>query len=193
MVKNTWDAVNEYYRLLLEKEPARVKDLVQQWTDGFQSHPLKGFFDPEGVELDYETPLEAYRGCLAIGIIPPPKVQLGLELCFDTYTIKRGTVEYEELFHGERKSKVGNHSAQIYTDSVYSAFHEEIEMYDCAARLAAAQVEDGEELTLTSKVIAPAQASVAKSFLDKNPEIWPDVDSFLRGYRRWREQQKKAK
>ncbi len=143
------------------------------------------------------TPIEAIHHWVDEGNMPPPELLICLENCIIIYGLSAAIGEaynLENVFFGPTKKGVGNHAQRQYSSSkrnqeTYFSFH----MYVANFK------------GLENDHIDPINyESLAVSFFDEKdrndkrrwdifpggdgfkPSPQPDIDSFLRGYRRWK-------
>jgi hypothetical protein len=147
-----------------------LEDLEETWKllEHHYNNPMEGLIDRSSMEQ--QTPLGAFRNMIEAGLYPPPEVLLALDDCFALYMALRGEVELEQIFFGNKKRGVGNYAARTYKDKAYK--HLSI------------------VLRINRFIEQKTQVEIAESVIDLF-ELKDDVDSFLRGYRRYVERLKK--
>lgn len=111
------------------------------------------------------TPFNAFRYFIESGIYPPPEVLLAIDECLNLYMDLGGKIELEEVFFGTKKSGVGNYSARQKNDEVYK---------EMLITIALNKVSDSNN----------SLAEIAEELINSN-NLNNDVDSFLRGFRRY--------
>jgi hypothetical protein len=111
------------------------------------------------------TPFNAFRYFIDSGIYPPPEVLLAIDECLNLYMDLGGKIELEEVFFGTKKSGVGNYSARQKNDEVYK---------EMLITIALNKVSDSNN----------SLAEIAEELINSN-NLNNDVDSFLRGFRRY--------
>ena len=82
-------------------------------------------FIPNNVKKQEEVlnPLSSFRYSIGLGYYPPPETLLALLDCFETYFHLAGKVELEQIFFGDRKIGIGNHSARVARENIMKHFH----------------------------------------------------------------------
>lgn len=187
--KNKWSEVKKIRDELntMEKHPDNPCMILEEsWAEIIRQYELRKkdysvYFEQE--ELSRESicgmksnPLETFQFLLSMGVYPPPELMLWLWSCFSTYFQSAGKIEMEEIFFGH-KQNAGNYAARNRRDQLYSMFEQVME---------AGVTEAGETFTQTKGV------RLLYEWMD---DCLPDVskpedpESFLRGYRRWKERQ----
>jgi len=109
-----------------------------------------------------DNPLSAFSFYLQAGYYPPPEILLAIDSAFIQYKSNAGELELEDVFFGHRKKGVGNYAARESGQSFYRLLYL-IDRHD-----------DTKGLTQITEEL----------FLEFS--IDRDIDSFLRGYRRWK-------
>ena len=163
---NTWnnndvaEAINE--RLKFEKEN-RIQigfgNLLDSW-DKIDSRL------PAHKDMSFDNPMLNFLGSLEAGYYPPPDVLVAISKCFRAYLDAKGNKSLDETFfghgHGKRKSYAYKLSKEGWS-SEYGLFYKWYELQDDVS-----------------------QEVAAEEFLTKYyPDKDVDIDSFLRGLRRW--------
>ena len=186
---NSWEYVSELKESLLSSNHmASIMEDTWQVIERHQSADEEVFNSPDDLELIEKcdaivsvTPLDTFMGCLAMGRYPPPAILLAIEKCFRVYFEQAGDLELEDVFFAKpRKQRIGNNSAQAARDLIYEAFavRFELEMFRWSTT---------EENSDKSKARRrPTLSQVAEDFLENKTTFDLDVDSFLRGYQRWK-------
>ncbi len=114
------------------------------------------------------TAIEAFKFNLEFGHYPPPEILLCIAEGFDRYVHAGGKLSLDEAFFGEKHKhgkSLPNHKSKAET---YGFFHVEVTLND-DARLSLENLAEG----YISKMRIPDSQK-------------PDVESYLRGYRRWK-------
>ncbi len=170
---NTPKSIKKFQKKLLNPdEYPGLSSLEDSWQVLNELYSHGGEFD-FGLRNDFDhgvnssdTALSSFMFCIDSGFYPPPEVLLALESCFKTYFLADGGLELEDVFFGERKKGVGNYAALKARNQLYVDFHFKVTFsHDTNTSL--------EEL---------AESMISNHISD--PDI--DIDSFLRGYRRWK-------
>jgi len=125
------------------------------------------------------SPLSAFTFYVELGFYPPPEIMLAVAGAFDNYFNSAGRLELEDAFFGERKKGVGNYAARKYRGNANKHFHFR---------------EVTERMRADHHGVRPISLEkLAEEFLadERTRDLFgigeePDVDSFLRNYRRWK-------
>ncbi len=141
-----------------------LEALEESWKllEDYYNNPIEDAVDRS--RIIQTTPLSAFRYMIEAGIYPPPEVLLALDDCFNMYMAQKGEVELEQIFFGDKKRGVGNYAAKTYKERAYK--HLQI------------------ELSINSACEHKIQIEVAERVIELF-KLTDDVDSFLRGYRRY--------
>ena len=147
-----------------------LEGLEESWKllDDYYNNPMEDVIDRSSIVQT--TPLSAFRYMIEAGFYPPPEVLLALDDCFEMYMAQRGKVELEQIFFGDKKRGVGNYAARTYKERAYKHLHV--------------------ELSLKIFCEQKNQIEVAERVIELF-KLTDDVDSFLRGYRRYVDSSKK--
>lgn len=147
-----------------------LEGLEESWKllEDYYNNPIEDVVDRS--RIVQTTPLRAFRYMIEAGLYPPPEVLLALDSCFEMYMAQRGKVELEQIFFGDKKRGVGNYAAQNYKDRAYN--HLQV------------------ELLINNAFEQKIQIEVAERVMELF-KLTDDVDSFLRGYRRYIDRLKK--
>lgn len=121
--------------------------------------------------------------------IPAPEVLIAISGAFQIYMLAGGQLELEDLFFGPAKKGVGNYSARTRKPKSY-------ENFDCFVRNGDlfADIDERKEFSQRSRedkaeeyLLYGLVPNIVKHHGYKpNYGHGVDVDSFLRGYRRWK-------
>jgi hypothetical protein len=180
--KNTWECLNELKAILEENTDIqpdasnyKLGLLEQQWMQAKSA--LSFVFDGKHVEfgrdlIDYDgenTPIELFVDMISEGLYPPPEFLMLISYILDMYFINEGDVELEEVFFGHRRKNTGNFAGRKANKRKYEKRYEKFE-----------------ETYLEVKEILDFDFSLAAfaEFYFKGEEV--DVETFLRGRRRWK-------
>jgi hypothetical protein len=125
------------------------------------------------------TTVEAFINLVSTGRYPTPELMLSLAKSFQLYFEADGELSLEEVFFGKPKQRSGNYARQSLNENRYLLFH------DCVNR------ELGENSIFN---MFTSVQELAEKFLqshatheDFDSENIVDLDTFLRGYRRWKQ------
>lgn len=118
-----------------------------------------------------DNPLEIFLSCVESGFYPPPEVMIVVASCFHNYIVGGGKKDLSEVFFGKNKSF--DISIDVPRLTKYLDF--EVNW--------AKNKNSSESLQLVAEnYIAYCSEAGNESEFDQNI----DVESFLRGYRRWK-------
>ena len=198
---NTWGRVREIRENLLSYKTV-LSEMEDDWQLITQSAAMNLKLDepldpkdPLGMRDDEKTsstPLNAFRYFLNIGLFPPPEILLAIAECFDRYFQAEGQLELEEVFFSRpRKKRIGNNSAQEARDRLYEAFCVSHSLEHLAKSHQLKKTGDDKDTAAESLQVA--LEPTAEKFLRKRGLLDLEVDSFLRGFYRWRQEFKSDK
>lgn len=124
------------------------------------------------------TALEKFSVLVDQGFYPPPEIMLSIADCFQRYLSEKGDVSLDEIFFGKPHKKRDSFSFKKSHYTRYLLFHMMVQGdYYKNQHL-------GEPLHSLEEI---AEVHLA---LSNNPDIPEDIDTFLRGYRRWKREYK---
>jgi hypothetical protein len=169
----------------LEKHPPLPPyTLSKEWSGSdtlerlSQRPPFPAYECPAEPNLTNATPLELFQSYVRRGHHPPPELLLSIAKAFDLYFQAHGKLSLEQVFFDPPLTKKqGNYSKRSikkFKGLSYLDFHEAID-YSKSTKATNTTIED-----LAMNFI---RAFVPEENHTVNEE---DLDSFLRGYRRWK-------
>lgn len=186
---NSWEwvtAIREELKTDTENYPWRAAS-EELWS------AVTAFQDDEYLQIDRDseaglTPLEAIVHWTEIPRYPPVEVLATIAEAFEIYLQAEGKLSLEDVFFGETKKSVGNYSARKARYSVFRKF----ELHNHLNYIGAHNKQEespnlemlAERYLLNGKEVLPIKEMF--SLQDENDDDIEDVDSFLRGYRRWK-------
>jgi hypothetical protein len=183
---NTHKHVDEYQKRLLDSSDYPVLDGLEQSWQVLNSY--YGNYDNNSPvinrhELRKEagTPLGCFLNLLESGFYPPPEILLALADGFRTYFTAEGHLELEEIFFGKPLRGSGNFSKRKMTGRRYIEFHLHSSLDYMKAK------RNGKKPPTLEK---SAENWINDEVFGLQNEV--DVDSFLRGYRRWRKNNRRT-
>lgn len=127
-----------------------------------------------------ENPLLAFQFITDIGYFPPPEILLAVSCCIKQYLNSGGNISLDEAFFGKSHKKTDSFAYAHHKEyNKYGVFHLRWAKSDCVYK--ANGFTDISSLPLETR---------AEQFLDETfgKDAWTeeiDLESFLRGYRRW--------
>ena len=121
-----------------------------------------------------ETPLGSFTSNVDMGFYPPPEIMLAISSCFERYQNSGGDISLDEAFFGSKHKKRNSPPYFQRKKYKYFVFH--------SLWVAGPRRKVNDKLTSLEKL--------AEDYLDDllGEPGWRDsidIDSFLRGYRRW--------
>lgn len=185
---NTRHRAEEYLRLLTDDSVADypvLDGLAASWEVLSEFYGKRSDFpgiDDDGPLIErygdsYSgSPLEAFLFCVEMGFYPPPELVLAVADGFRHYMDAAGDKSLDMAFFGEEHKKKSSLSFQAKRLGEYRAFH-----WFYIANLVRAEQGEVEQLS---------QEELAEDFLKSElrpPTHGEDIETFLRGYRRWKE------
>jgi hypothetical protein len=131
----------------------------------------------ENPDLTASSPMENFCFHIDGGFYPPPEVMLTIYMCFEKYLTSGGDTSLDEAFFGKPHKKHESHAGQRSKKSKYFAFHKlYVELRQGHLEATGQPKESLEEL---------AEAYFSSMLYTGDTDI--DIDTYLRGYRRWKE------
>ena len=127
--------------------------------------------------------VHAFMSSVLEGSFPTPEVMLSIAKSFDLYLTAAGDLSLEEVFFGRPKRRGGNFAFRWHKELTFQYFHDTV------------LGEKGRLASLDQKFHIN---DLAEKFLtynyanDAGDKRRIDVDTFLRGYRRWRREFEKS-
>jgi hypothetical protein len=123
------------------------------------------------------TTVHAFVRSVIAGEYPTPEIILSLAKSFDLYLTAAGELSVEEVFFGRPKKRAGNFAGRSIRDLRFLFFHDTV-------RREKVMVEgSGKKFSLYDE----ANHFLTYERMDDDGNVGHyDVDTFLRGYRRWR-------
>jgi len=161
-------------------------DTLECLSSSAQNTNIAGMSDEEvhGLPPITNNPLEIFLRLVKRGHYPPPELLLSVTKAIDLYFIANGKLSLEEVFFdpppSARQGNYSKRSVKRFQEFSYLDFHE--------------LVMDSKEASTPDRTLVNIE-ELALSFLhlyseDKTDELPEDnLESFLRGYRRWRRAQ----
>ncbi len=132
-----------------------------------------------------DSPLEILHFCMADDLItyPPPEILWVIAKQFQWYMEKEGDITLEEAFFGKPIKSKGNYAKRMADETklLYEAFHRKLK-----ATPTISQPELLEKICI-SPPSDNNQNDALRKIYEKNQANENFQDSFLRGYRRWKE------
>lgn len=129
-------------------------------------------------ELIAKDPLRAFNYYVNRGFYPPPEILYTITQAFNLYFIAGGKFSLEDMFFGEETKWVGNEAARKRRDIGYEHF----QVYFQFTRRG--EFSGSRKKRSLEKVAEEFFESLFFIDADERPEI----DSFLRGYSRWKKE-----
>lgn len=125
------------------------------------------------------TPVHAFLDTVIRGRYPTPEIMFSIAKAFELYFIAAGELTLEEVFFGKPRRRSGNFASRSIRELRYLFFHDTLQR-----QMAIASV-----LGKKYSILEEASNFLSHEYMDEEGKIGHfDVDSFLRGYRRWRKE-----
>lgn len=184
---NSWRYAR-LFRIPLERQRAsKQTDLESALTlnqpyaqipDGYEhTKDCEDYIDD--IESVLSSPVEAFVDYVNAGTTPPSYITIALAKGFEHYLESGGKIDLEEVFFGKTVRGQGNFAQRAQLDLNYEDFQIEAIGYVFTDFDGKTTSSNPDSLTTT-----------AECFLTRN-DINIDVDSFLRGFRRWQQRELK--
>lgn len=212
---NTWEAADALRQeLLSEDDPENESPLERAWVSAMDfSWEKQVFLDETMEEMDWlkfrnryrnkYSPAEALGHWVSRDSIPPPELLYCVSQCISVYmfsALAQEVVTLEEVFFGPPKKGKGNH-AQSTVSSMsnppYEEFHSYLQEIKDKDGLCNIPQEDLAEIFFDERekkykkwmdeIPADAPDCIQPKPGDRATREPPEIDTFLRGYRRWKE------
>lgn len=177
---DTWNYVRELRKKFEGyKEGYELDSLNQSWellsefySEGFDGELIIRSDD----ERTSETPIGAFRYYIEMGFYPPPEILMAIADAFEMYFKTSGKLSLEEAFFGPEKKWVGNKAVRKAKDSIFKNFNLFVQLARRRSNKCDLPLPPAENL---------AEDYFNSNFMKHNNSI-PDIDTFLRNYRRWK-------
>lgn len=153
-------------------------DFIGYFSTLSQQPPFPTYECPTEPTLANATPLELFQSYVRRGHHPPPELLLSIAKAFDLYFQAHGKLSLEQVFFAPPLTKKqGNYSKRVikkFKGLSYLDFHEAIDY--------------SKNVGTTNKTIEELAIKFIKTQVpEENHTVnEEDLDSFLRGYRRWK-------
>lgn len=122
-------------------------------------------------------PVDTFMSELRYGCIPSPEILASVYRCFNLYYLANGSLSLEEVFFGKPVKRAGNYSKRRFAKDVYSNFHFSV---------IRSEHQDGFELKdFAIQYIKNAEEEPTLNYFHEE-----NIQSFLKGYERWKKEQK---
>lgn len=187
---NTWEWVRAQRKLLAtdtENYPYResVEDMWAHMESYYLMCGCSSLVERDADELSGENPVMALLYFDEMGFYPPPELLTTIVDAFKIYLISGGRLSLEEAMFGPAKKGVGNFAARKWKKKNYARF----EIFITFTR-ASKNREGKPKVNLEELAEEYIKNTYEMNTFDKdnlNSEYEEeDVDSFLRGFRRWK-------
>lgn len=189
-IKNTWSNVRSWRKEFTKKDVDNYPILSSHeelWAISSQIN--SGVVDRDDDEKTAATPIEAFMYLTEMGFQSPPEILMTIRECFETYFAAGGTLSLEEVFFGREKPSIGNYASRQRKSVLYKQF-------SIAVSLDNIQAKHQKIKRLSLDVIAENMFQRHRELiyklkgdelaLDELQDNFPDTESFLRGWRRWK-------
>ena len=134
------------------------------------------------------TPLDVFQDYLSDGFYPPPEYLLWFSKIFQDYYWPDNDLDLEELMFGRKTPAVGTENKRYWRENIYKSFVS----YMDSKRFWKAVDEIGRKHNNQPPIqnSKEKQIQMAKDFIN-DQQLDIDLDSFLRGFRRYRKKKDK--
>lgn len=145
---------------------------------------------PDRREIRFETsPVESLQFWRSLPSYPPPEVLMAIEDAFAVYFRAEGRLSLEEVFFGPVKKGVGNYAARKAAENQdYATFDHYVESFPYRYP----ELKGASQIAMLEKFFEHKRL-ISKNFEDSEADMNIDLDSFMKGYRRWRKRKADAK
>tara|TARA_B110000879_G_C11064574_1_gene468080 strand:+ start:117 stop:1019 length:903 start_codon:yes stop_codon:yes gene_type:complete len=175
--------------------PSMQLEAIEQLKSDWNKIPQEDFQSHISATLpntNYTNTAEMFVGELNSGRIPPLEVLVSIAKCFSLYFEAEGDLNLESVFFGKPIKKKGNYARRRYRDSLFANFHD---LYKRDTRLRESLNNNDknhyklamEEFSANFLLNTDISNALTDKDINEASEDWDKVDTFLRGYRRWKE------
>jgi len=170
--------VNEYLDDVLEEEGGNTELYLifgDEWERTYEENRSFGLEARQNPQTHGNTLVDVFKSYIDdYDLYPPPEILRAMVEAFDTYFAAKGQLSLEEVFFGKTKKGIGNYAARRNSEvggGLYGIFN----IY---------KIMEAKDKTLSE---------AAESYLEREKMLHValgipfdmDVDTFLRGLRRW--------
>lgn len=157
--------------------------LQEQWADSEDIEYIIGLGERRNPKKIAATAVEIFQHYLEMGFIPPPEILLTISDMFKTYFASDGALSLEDVFFGKVKRGVGNYAARKDSDRLYRDFNFFLSFKKFS--FADQSMTKKAELFFLDREKDRERLFAIVNVTYKQSEL-PDIDNFLRQYRRWK-------
>lgn len=136
------------------------------------------------VELSDIPPLDNFEYHVEMGFYPPPEIMMAIQLCFHKYLASGGDISLDEAFFGTAHKKRDSYAYQKNHKWKFGIFH------NLYVVLRQRSLEKSGEPCKSMEALAEEYLTDLFSSVE---HAGIDIDTFLRGYRRWKNHYKMGK
>jgi hypothetical protein len=195
---NSWEYFNEIAKHHEENKDNLIGNisLEDMWETLVKEQTFYGFEDEPfcilkkrlSKERKCSTPLEVFQDYLTDGLYPPPEYLLWFSKIFDDYYWPDNDFDLEELMFGRKTPAVGTENKRYWKKKKYESFVSYMESKNFR--------EAFEKIGRKHNDLPPIQPSnekltqLAGDFINER-QLDVDLDSFLRGFRRYKKNKDK--
>lgn len=131
------------------------------------------------------NPVSSFEYYLDLGFYPPPEIMMVLGDALRLYFAGAGQFSLDEVLFGDKHKKTSSFAYKKYKKFKYQFFDTHVNF--------SRRKEDGSNQSLEAVMLKVLEEtnSVTMAMLRFDPEV--DIDAFLRGYRRWKQDIKEGK
>ncbi len=133
-----------------------------------------------------KTPIDAFLHHVFSGQYPSPEIMLAIAKAFKLYLHAGGRLTLEEVFFGKSKKGGGSRAKRFHRETMFMIFHNTVRREKITSGISK---EMGLSYRSKDSLEDIAERFLLNLELDENEYASnePDVDSFLRAYRRWKD------
>ena len=173
---NNWDETRKYRAKLLTAEGSILAGFEEDWK---ALEEILMVVNREDDEKTATTPLSAFLFHIDCGIYPPPEILMTIAACFKRYSEAGGDLTLEDCFFGSPGKGKSIYSKRRSREKPFESF----QFY---VRLCLLGEHVGKRDKMSIESIAEEFFHDPDNIIGRyEPDI--DIDTFLRGYRRWKE------
>lgn len=150
--------------------------LSRYYGDDYDGTPL--IPRVENPDRTAENPLESFKYHVEMGFYPPPEIMTVIQLCFQKYLASAGDISLDEAFFGAPHKKRESYAYRKNHIWRFQSFHAlQVVLHQKHLKATEQPKKSLEQL---------AEEHLSSLFSGDDAGI--DVDTFLRGYRRWKQE-----
>ncbi|MEP1384364.1 MAG: hypothetical protein ABJK64_11320 [Paraglaciecola sp.] len=188
--KNTWENVRKWQQEFTKEDVDNYPVLSShEFLWGLFEQVNGRIIDRNEIEKYARSPIESFLYLTDMGFSTPPEVLMVICDCFNTYFKASGELSLEEVFFGREKPALGNYASRTRKNDLYERFSIKVGLEGISAK---DQKRKRDSLEVIAENMFKADGeliSIIKTDdldLDSLNNNFPDAESFLRSWRRWK-------